>query len=47
MRIGDRDGLQGANRSNSSRYCEDWQRRGPPEAATAHPLEIVNTFSDC
>ncbi len=32
----DRDGMQGANRSNSPSYCEDEQRRRPPEAADAH-----------
>ena len=31
----DRDGLQGANRSDSRSYREDLQRRRPPEAADA------------
>ena len=37
VRDADRDALQGANRSNSGRYCEDLQRRRAPEAAPAHP----------
>ncbi|AYM95312.1 hypothetical protein EAG14_03450 [Acidovorax sp. 1608163] len=32
----DRDGLQGAKRSNSRSCCEHWQRRRPPEPADAH-----------
>ena len=36
----DRDGLQGANRSDSPRYREDWQRGRPPESADAHGAAI-------
>ena len=32
MCAADRDGLQGAKRSNSRSYCEDLQRSRPPEA---------------
>ena len=32
----DRDGLQGAKRSNSRSYCEHLQRRRPLESADAH-----------
>jgi ATP-dependent DNA helicase DinG len=32
----DREGLQGAKRSNSRRYCEYLQRGRPPEPADAH-----------
>ncbi|HCE92741.1 MAG TPA: hypothetical protein DEV74_09585 [Acidovorax sp.] len=36
----DRDGLPGAKRSNSHRYCEVLQRRRPPETADAHDAVI-------
>jgi ribosomal protein S27AE len=36
----DRDGMQGANRSDSSSYREDLQRRRPPESADAHGAAI-------
>ncbi len=36
----DREGLQGAKRSNSLGYCEYLQRRRPPETADAHGAVI-------
>ncbi|MDO4725299.1 MAG: hypothetical protein Q4A97_11140, partial [Comamonadaceae bacterium] len=36
----DRDEMQGASRSNSTRYCEDEQRSRPPESADAHVAVI-------
>jgi hypothetical protein len=36
----DRDGLQGAKRSNSRSYCEYLKRCRPPEPADAHGAAI-------
>ena len=43
----DRDGLQGAKRSNSRSYCEQLQRGRPPEAADAHGAVICSEDPWC